>query len=88
MYKNDYDELEEKLQDGCAFDIDIIYYSNAIEYLKENDISLRDSMSIAHEQGFGTENMNSELLASLLASEKAKEEFYELQDQIEEFFED
>jgi hypothetical protein len=82
---NDYNELEEKLSDERAFDIDIIYYSNAMEYLREHDTSLHESMEIAWEYGYETKNINSELLASLLASRNARDEFYELQDEIEEF---
>ena len=38
---NAYD-LEQFLEDKGAFDIEIIYYFKAMEYLRENDISLRD----------------------------------------------
>tara|TARA_R100000458_G_scaffold53490_1_gene55768 strand:+ start:799 stop:1158 length:360 start_codon:yes stop_codon:yes gene_type:complete len=82
---NDYNELEEKLSDERAFDIDIIYYATAMDYLRENDTSLHESMEIAWEYGYETKNINSELLASLLASRNARDEFYELQNEIEEF---
>ena len=82
---NDYDELEEKLEDERAFDIEIIYYVKAMEYLMEHDTSLSESMEIADEYDYDTKNINSELLASLLASRNAREEFYDLQDEIEEF---
>ena len=82
---NDYDELEEKLEDERAFDIEIIYYAKAMEYLMEYDTSLSESMEIADEYDYDTKNINSELLASLLASRNAREEFYDLQDEIEEF---
>lgn len=82
---NDYDELEEKLEDERAFDIEIIYYAKAMEYLMEHDTSLSESMEIADEYDYDTKNINSELLASLLASRNAREEFYDLQDEIEEF---
>lgn len=82
---NSYDELEIELNDNNAFDIEIIYYYKAIEYLKENDTSLSESMSIAQEYGYEPKNINSELLASLLATQNAREEFYDLQDEIEEF---
>ena len=83
---NDYQELEELLQDECAFDIEIIYYARAMEYLMENDTSLAESMEIADEYGYEPKNINSELLASLLASQNAREEFYELRNEIKEFF--
>ena len=83
---NNYDELEEKLLDERAFNIDIIYYGNAMDYLTEYDISLSESMEIADEHGYELKNISSELLASLLASRNAEEEFYDLRDKIEEFF--
>lgn len=82
---NDYDELEEKLSDECAFDVEIIYYYKAMEYLMENDTSLHESMEIADEYGYEPKNINSELLASLLASRDARDEFAELHNEIEEF---
>ena len=85
---NSYDELEIELNENGAYDIEIIYYARAIEYLKENDTSLFESMQIAQEYGYEPKNINSELLASLLASQNAREEFYELQDEIEEFFDE
>lgn len=45
---------------------DIIYYSRAMEYLQENDASLRRSLEIASEFGYPLEDLNSEKLASLL----------------------
>ncbi len=86
--ENAYDSIYEKIQDNGGFDIKIIYYSNAIQYLKENDPSLNESLAIAKEYGFELESLNSEVLASLLASRNAQEEFYELQSEIDEFFQD
>ena len=57
------------VRDNNLCNEDIIYYYNAIEYLKENDSSLRESMGIAAEFGYKTEDINSELLASLLKSQ-------------------
>ena len=85
---NAYDDLEIELNENGAYDIEIIYYHKAIEYLKEHDTSLSESMSIAEEFGYSPKDINSELLASLLASQNAREEFCELQDEIEEFFEE
>ena len=81
-----YNSICETIRDNGGFDIEIIYYSNAIEYLKRNDPSLKDSIEIALEYGFELKNITSETLASLLASRNAEENFYELQDEIENFF--
>jgi len=70
------DEIQEELQDNGFFTEDIIYYSRAIEYLKENDPSLSESLELAAECGFETQNLNSELLASLHASRKKEDDFY------------
>lgn len=48
------------------FDYEIIYYSNAMEYLKDNDNSLEKSLELAKNAGYSIENLNSETLASLL----------------------
>ena len=85
-YSDAYQSIYEMIDDNGGFDIEIIYYSNAINYLKENDPSLRESLQIASEYGFSLEKLNSETLASLLASENARKEFYTLQDDINDFF--
>ena len=48
-----------------------------MEYLKEHDNSLNESLEIASEYGYNTENLNSELLASLLASRNKQQDFNE-----------
>ena len=85
-YSDAFNSICDMISDNNGFDIDIIYYSNAIEYLKQNDPSLRESMEIAQEYGYEPKSIPSELLASLLASQNAREEFYELQDKINDFF--
>ena len=85
-YSDAYQSIYEMIDDNGGFDIEIIYYSRAIEYLKINDNSLRESLEIAQEYGYELKNLNSEILASLLASKNAREEFYTLQDDINDFF--
>jgi len=76
---DDYDthQIYDELQDNGFFNVDIIYYYKAIEYLKENDSSLCESLEIASEFGYTTENLNSELLASLHASQQRIDKFWE-----------
>lgn len=83
---NPFDSICEMIEDNNGFDIEIIYYSNAIKYLSENDPSLVESLEIASEFGYTPDNLNSEILASLLASKLAREEFMELEDEINDFF--
>jgi len=83
-----FDDLYELLDDNRAFQIDIIYYSEAIKYLQEHDPSLHESMGLAAECGMEIENINSELLASFLASQKVMEDFYSYKDEINEILND
>ena len=75
----DYDthQIYEELQDNGFFNVEIIYYYKAIEYLKENDFSLCESLEIANEYGYTIENINSELLARLHASNQRINKFWE-----------
>ena len=76
---DDYDthQIYDELQDNGFFNVDIIYYSKAIEYLKNNDASLSESIEIASEYGYTLENINSETLASLHASQQRINKFWE-----------
>ena len=85
---NIFDSIYDMVQDKGGFDIDVIYYSNAMEYLRQYDSSLQRSLGIAADMGFELTNLNSEVLASLLKSEDARDEFTEFRDEIESFFSD
>ena len=76
---DDYDthQIYDELHDNGFFNVDIIYYYKAIEYLKENDCSLSESIEIATEYGYTLENINSETLASLHASRQREDKFWE-----------
>jgi hypothetical protein len=80
------ESIFEMINDNGGFDVEIIYYSNAIEYLKKHDNCLTESIEIAIEYGYTLENINSELLASLLASKKSMIDFWDYQDEINNFF--
>lgn len=85
--KNDpFNSIYYMIEENGGFDIEIIYYSDAINYLKENDPSLLDSLEIASDYGFAVKDLNSEVLASLLASQKARDQFFELENKINNFF--
>ena len=86
--ENAFESIQETIEENGGFNIDVIYYSNAIKYLQENDPSLRESLEIASEYGYTLEDLSSEVLASLLASQNARSEFYELQSEIDDFFQD
>lgn len=54
--------------------VQIIYYHHAIDYLKENDPSLMESIEIAGEFCTPLENINSEFLASILLQRNCQDE--------------
>ncbi len=85
---NPFDSICEMIEDNNGFDVEIIYYSNAIKFLAEHDASLEESLEIASEYGYEAHNLNSEILASLLASKLARDDFYGLESEITDFFED
>ena len=78
--------IYDMIYENGGFDIDVIYYSNAIKYLKENDPSLNKSLEIAAEYGYELKNLNSEILASILKSQNVRDEFLDLREEIEDFF--
>ena len=58
---DDYDEAIE-----YCYEQEIIYYSKAMDYLMENDASLKDSLAIATEYGIDDPSkLNSEYLATI-----------------------
>ena len=85
---NPFDSIYDLIDSNGGFNIEIIYYSNAIQYLKENDPSLRDSLEIASEFISNIRSVNSELLASLHASNRVREDFSGLENKINNFFEE
>ena len=74
--------LENLNEDRSITDAEVIYYSNAMEYLGENDPSLNDSMELACDMGYELKNINSEVLASLLKSQNNGEDYQEFIDEV------
>lgn len=84
----DFCDVVETLSDNSAFNIDIIYYYEAMKYLSKNDPSLNESMELAREFDYHIMDINSELLASLHASHHAESKFAEdLEEEFIELFE-
>ena len=65
-------------------EIEVIYFANAIKILSENDPSLQTSMGYADDLGYRCKDINSELLATILCQESAREELYDIRDDIED----
>ncbi len=79
------------LDDDTHFtDGEIIWYYKATEYLLKNDPSLKYSMELASGYGYSLENLNSEVLASLLFTDNNKDDFNTflelLKNEIEDLF--
>jgi hypothetical protein len=83
-----YEDLSTAIDENNMFDKEIIYYSHAMEFLSQNDPSLKNSLEIASGLGYTPENLSSEILASILASDMLRNDFYECQTEIEDFFEE
>ena len=80
--------IYEMIEENDGFNCDVIYYSNAIKYLQENDPSLRESLEIASDLGYEVKNLNSEILASILKSQNVRDEFLYFRDKINDFFQE
>jgi hypothetical protein len=89
---NDLDELRDYLrdlaEDNDILSVEIIYYSNAMDYLREHDASLQESLSLASDMGYDLNTVNSEILASLLATENRREDFITDLDELINFLDD
>jgi len=85
---NSYDELTDALYDGGYFDQEVIYYSSAMDYLREEDPSLSEALELAGDMGYDAGSLNSEILASILKSERVKDEYFQMSSEIEDFFDE
>jgi hypothetical protein len=77
LHEYDTNQIFDELQDNGYFQEEIIYYHKAMEYLKEHDTSLNESLELAAEMAFNVENLNSETLASLHASRKKEDDYWQ-----------
>jgi hypothetical protein len=76
----DIDELLELVENKCLEWIEtqeVIYFSDAINYLVEHDPSLISSTGLAGELGYDIEDVNSEILATLLLQDNLKDQLFE-----------
>jgi hypothetical protein len=82
------DCIEKILDANDCFNVEVIYYHRAMEFLMKNDGSLKESLEIANDLGFDASSLNSELLASLLASQMINQEFHEYYTELENLIEE
>jgi len=87
LYCNEdtFNDFCDKINDAIMQE-EIIYYYEAMKYLSREDASLSQSLEIASEYGYTTENLNSELLATLLYQQNLTNQWYEISEEIEEIF--
>jgi hypothetical protein len=72
------EEIYNMLDSEGAFYVEIMYYNNAIDYLRREDFSLTISLELANDAGYKLTDLTSEILASLLASENCRDNFLEM----------
>lgn len=84
-WQKDSDDFSDKLQERIS-EQEIVYYSKAMDYLRENDTSLQESMELASDFGYETKNLNSELLATLHYQNALSQKVGECADKLTEFF--
>ena len=82
-----YHYCHEEVYNQQGFEVEIIYYRKAIEYLSKYDPSLYESLEYADELGYQLTDLNSETLASIHASHEAQAEFDDQIDDFEELLE-
>lgn len=70
-------ELEDCIQQ-FIYEYELIYYNNAVGFLKKNDPSLRSALSLASDAGYTLDVLDSETLATLLCHDLAIEELHNL----------
>lgn len=80
----DFDALTDELENQQAFDHEIIYTYNAMKYLCEG-CNFDESLQYAAELCYEVQNLSSELLASIHRQMSAREQWYKLRDEIEDF---
>ena len=73
-FGDDLDEAKDNFNE-LVLESEVIYYQTAMTILSENDDSLKYSLELAIELGYETNNINSELLATLLIQDLLNEEF-------------
>lgn len=73
---------------GGITETEIIYYNKAIKFLTDNDPSLKDSLALAEELGYKVDDINSELLASLLLSDMQLTAFHRYLETLDKFIQD
>tara|TARA_R110000850_G_scaffold100331_5_gene207599 strand:+ start:2050 stop:2406 length:357 start_codon:yes stop_codon:yes gene_type:complete len=79
---NDFDDLINFLDEKNALQVEVIYYNKAMSYLSEHDPALQHTLELASDLGFELSKLNSETLASILATDNLRNDINDLSDDI------
>lgn len=80
------DDFADWYKETYIYSAGIFYSQDAIEYLKENDPSLEESLVLAFIDGVEQESLNSTTLASILLRQNLTTQLYELRGDLENYF--
>lgn len=81
-----YGDILAQIDKAGGFDVHVADAVTAISYLQVNDSNLTKSLLLALKAGYRFDKVNSEILATLLLSQRAKDRFAKLEPEITEFF--
>ena len=84
----DFQDIYNMVDEKGGFNVETIYYSEAIKYLSKNDPSLNESLEIAKEYGYTIDNLSSEILATIHFQNEIRCKFSELENEINEILTD
>lgn len=79
------EDLREVLEENGYFNVEIIYYENAINYLRDNDPSFKRAFELAQEVDYRIIDLSSEVLASLVATDDLYEQWNKKEQEIQDF---
>lgn len=86
-----FEEFYEWLEEWGVLNGEVIYYASAVDYIKENDASMRECFDLLREFGYlndENERLNSEVLASMLQGRILQECISEIAGNMREYIED
>lgn len=81
---DDFDDFKNVLIEN--YDSEIIGYNQAMEYLQQNDRTLKESLRLADDLGYSLKNLNCEILASLLVADNFSELVNDSSDDLEAIY--
>lgn len=84
----DADDFRDWYRETYIDSAEVIYYHSAMDYLRESDPSLQESMTLATDYGLEISNLTSETLATILLQQNLGEDLYDLDEYITAYFEE